>query len=287
MVEVLKGKPVVDAMAERISAQAEGLRAKGAPPKICCLRVGARPDDLSYERTVLKRADALGLESVVRELDADATEFEVAAAIEDINADSSIHGCLMFRPLPKGMNEQRLCNLLAPEKDIDAICDAVLGSVFLGTSEGFVPATAQACIEVLDFYGIDLSGKHVVVVGRSNVIGKPVAMLCLARNASVTICHSKTTDLPAMMRAGDVVICATGRAKAYGSECFRPGQTVIDVGINFDTDGNMCGDVDFDAVVDVVDAITPVPGGLGSVTTSVTLEHVVRAAAACVPEGMI
>lgn len=279
MAQILQGKPVVAALNERIISQVEALKSKGIEPKLACLRVGARPDDLSYERTVKKRAETLGILVEVFELSADSSEQQIADAIESINTDSSIHGCLMFRPLPKGVDEARLCNLLDANKDIDAITDQALGGVFLSQDSGFVPATAQACIEVLDFYGVDLAGKHVVVVGRSNVIGKPVAMLCLSRNATVTICHSKTVDLPSMIKLADVVICATGRARAYSAECFRPGQTVIDVGINFDEEGKMCGDVDFDAVEGIVDAITPVPGGLGSVTTSVTLSHVVEAAA--------
>lgn len=184
----------------------------------------------------------------------------------------------MFRPLPSEMEDKLVCDELAMAKDIDGVSTASLGAVFTDAKEGFAPSTAEACVRALDFYDIPVEGKHVVVVGRSLVVGKPVAMLLLRRNASVTICHSRTEDLPKIMRTADIVICATGRARAFDASCFREGQTVLDVGINFDKDGNLCGDVDYESVEPVVDAITPVPGGLGSVTTSITMEHTVSAA---------
>ena len=176
------------------------------------------------------------------------------------------------------MEDKLVCDELAMAKDIDGVSTASLGAVFTDAKEGFAPSTAEACVRALDFYDIPVEGKHVVVVGRSLVVGKPVAMLLLRRNASVTICHSRTEDLPKIMRTADIVICATGRARAFDASYFREGQTVLDVGINFDKDGNLCGDVDYESVEPVVDAITPVPGGLGSVTTSITMEHTVSAA---------
>ena len=181
------------------------------------------------------------------------------------------------------MDERAVCDRLAPEKDIDGIGSASLAGVFADTGEGFPPATARACLETLDFYDIPVEGKRVVVLGRSLVIGRPVAMMLLARHATVTLAHSRTEDAAAHTREADIVVCATGRARAFGPEYFVPGQTVLDVGINFDEAGNLCGDVDFDAVESVLGpegAITPVPRGLGGVTTTVTMAHVVQAAEA-------
>ena len=185
---------------------------------------------------------------------------------------------LLFRPLPENMEEKLVSDELAMAKDIDGISTSSLGAVFTDAVEGYAPCTAEACVKMLDFYNIPVEGKHVVVVGRSLVVGKPVAMLLLRRNASVTICHSRTSDLAEITHTADIVICATGRARAYDARYFKPGQVVLDVGINFDKNGKLCGDVDYDSVEPLVEAITPVPGGLGSVTTSVTMEHVVTAA---------
>ena len=273
---VMKSKPVTDAMAQDMAGRIEALKNKGVEPTLAILRVGARPDDLSYERTACKRADTLGITTRIIEMPEDVSQEAMLSQIQAINEDDTIHGCLMFRPLPKHLNEQEICDALAVEKDVDGSSAASMAGVYSG-AECFAPCTAEACIKMLDHYGIELSGKRVVVAGRSLVIGKPVAMLLMARNATVTVCHSRTVDLPGTMRDAEVVICATGRAKAYGADCFSAGQTVVDVGINF-ADGKICGDVDYDAVEPIVANITPVPGGIGSVTTSTTMEHVVTAA---------
>ena len=278
MAELLKGKPVVDAMAQDIRARVEALAASGVTPTLAIVRVGERPDDLSYERTAMKRAAGLGISVKQYVLDAEASQADLEAALRDVNADDQVHGCLMFRPLPRTIDEKAMCDTLAAAKDIDGISTASLASVFTDGSDGFPPATAEACVKVLDHYQVPIEGKHVVVIGRSLVIGKPVAMMLLRRNATVTMCHSRTENLAEVCRAADIVICATGRARAYGREFFRAGQTVLDVGINFDAEGNLCGDVDFEEVEPVVAAITPVPGGIGTVTTSTTMEHVVAAA---------
>lgn len=278
MAEILASKPVIHAMGEVIRPRVERLKEVGITPTLAIVRVGDRPDDLSYERTAIKRAESLGIETRVFRMDEFVTEFELNAQLHDINVDPTIHGCLLFRPLPTFMDEKKICDDLAIEKDIDGISTAALGAVFTDSSDGFAPCTAEACIKMLDHYGIEIEGKHAVVVGRSLVIGKPVAMLLLKRNASVTICHSRTKDLHNIMRAADIVICATGRPHAYGPMYFSPGQTVLDVGINFDVNGKLCGDVDFESVEPIVSSITPVPGGIGSVTTSTTMEHTLRAA---------
>lgn len=278
MTRILHSKPVTDAIAADLEHRVERLHVLGIDPTLAIVRVGSRPDDLSYERTANRRAKALGLSTCVYEMDEKVSQERLLLQIRRINADSSVHGCLIFRPLPSSMEDKLVCDELAMGKDVDGVSTASLGAVFTDANEGFAPCTAEACVKTLDFYEIPIEGKHVVVVGRSLVVGKPVAMLLLRRNASVTICHSRTDDLAEIMRTADIVICATGRARAYDASYFRPGQTVLDVGINFDAEGNLCGDVDYDSVAPIVDAITPVPGGLGSVTTSITMEHTVFAA---------
>lgn len=278
MTRILHSKPVTDAIAADLEHRVERLHILGIDPTLAIVRVGSRPDDLSYERTANRRAKALGLSTCVYEMDEKVSQERLLLQIRRINADSSVHGCLIFRPLPSSMEDKLVCDELAMGKDVDGVSTASLGTVFTDANEGFAPCTAEACVKTLDFYEIPIEGKHVVVVGRSLVVGKPVAMLLLRRNASVTICHSRTDDLAEIMRTADIVICATGRARAYDASYFRSGQTVLDVGINFDAEGNLCGDVDYDSVAPIVDAITPVPGGLGSVTTSITMEHTVFAA---------
>lgn len=284
MAQLLASKAVIDAMAEDLKPRIAALREKGVNPLLAIVRMGARPDDLSYERTALKRAESLGLETRVYELDEAASQAELEAQIQAINEDDTVHGCLLFRPLPAHIDEAAVCDLLSPKKDIDGISTASLGAVFTDAPDAFAPCTAEACVKMLDHYNLAVQGKKVVVVGRSLVIGKPVSMLLLRRNATVTMCHSRTEDLPAVMREADIVICATGRARAYGAECFSAEQVVLDVGINFDDQG-LCGDVDFAAAEPVVGFITPVPGGIGSVTTSTTMEHVVIAAERAVKDA--
>ncbi len=284
MALILKSKAVTDEMARDMKPRVEALKAGGVEPTLAIVRVGKRPDDLSYERTAIKRATSLGIAVRVFELDEAVSDAELRAQIQQINEDPSIHGCLLFRPLPDSIDEASACDALAMQKDVDGISTASLGAVFTDSPEGFAPCTAVACVKMLDHYQIPLEGKQVVVVGRSLVIGKPVAMLLLARNATVTMCHSRTKDLEDVMRSADIVICATGRARAYGASCFKPGQVVLDVGINF-ADGVLCGDVDYDAVEPIVAAITPVPGGIGSVTTSTTMEHTLIAAERAVADA--
>ena len=278
MPRILAGKPIIDALKEDGLKRVAALKDRGIDPVLAIVRIGARPDDLSYERTAIKRAEALGIGVRLFQLDEDAGQDALMKAIGEINADQGIHGCLMFRPLPAGYDEEAACEALDPRKDVDGIGRAALARVFTGRGEGFAPCTAAACIEMLDAYDIPIAGKRVVVVGRSLVVGKPVSVLLLDRHATVTTCHSRTGDLPAIVRKGDVVILATGRAKAYGRDFFHPGQTVLDVGINVDEAGNLCGDADFDAIEPIVDAITPVPRGIGGVTTSMLMKHVVEAA---------
>lgn len=278
MADLLLGKPVADAISEDVANQVAALKARSITPKLAIVRLGERPDDLSYERSACKRAETLGIAVQVFALGAEATEDDVLATIQAVNADDAIHGCLLFRPLPAGMDEVRLCNALLPEKDIDGITAGSLVGVFMDTAVGFPPCTAQACIEMLDHYGIGVEGKEVAVVGRSLVIGKPVAMMLLAKHATVTLCHSRSKDLASVCQRADLVVYATGRPRAFGLEFFAKEQTILDVGINVDEAGGLCGDVDFAVAEPVVGAITPVPRGIGSVTTAVLMQHVVQAA---------
>ena len=278
MAKLLKGAEVVLALNERIRTGADALKERGVIPTLAVVRVGERADDIAYERGILKRAEGVGI--TVRQilLPETVSESELLDAVRQINEDASIHGCLIFRPLPKGIDDEKIRAALLPEKDVDGITDGSLAGVFAGTKRGFPPCTAAACMEILDYYGIETVGKKAVVIGRSLVIGKPVAMMLLQKHATVTICHTRTQNMPEVTRQADILIVAAGRAGVVGADYVSAGQTVLDVGINFTAEGKMVGDVDFDAVEPIVEAITPVPGGVGTVTTSVLMAHVVEAA---------
>ena len=263
---LLKGGPAAAALNETTAARAAALTAQGVTPTLAVVRVGAREDDLAYERGVLARCGKLGIAVRPFLLDADAEQSELLAVLDEINRDRTIHGCLLFRPLPAQMDDRAVRAALAPEKDVDGITDASLAGVFTGSGVGYAPCTAQAC------------GKRVTVVGRSLVVGKPAAMLLDRRNATVTLCNSRTRDLPALCRQAEVLVVAMGRREAIGAGCFAPGQVVVDVGIHTGADGKLCGDVRFAEAEPAVAAITPVPGGVGAMTTSVLAAHVVEAA---------
>ena len=240
--------------------------------------MGERPDDLSYERGATKRCETLGVEYKKYLLPEDVSQEELLKVIDEVNKDDNIHGVLMFRPLPKHIDQNVVENALAAEKDVDCQTDASLGGVFTGKQVGFPPCTPQACMEILDHYGIDCTGKKAVVIGRSLVVGKPAAMMLIKKNATVTVCHTRTKDMPSVTREAEILIVAAGRAGVVGKDYVSPGQIVIDVGINVNEEGKLCGDVAYDEVEPIVEAITPVPGGVGSVTTSVLVGHVVEAA---------
>ena len=276
MAELLKGAPVARALTEELAARCAVLRERDVVPTLAIVRVGEREDDLSYERGALKRCDKVGIEARRVLLPADVSQDELLATIKDINADSAVHGCLMFRPLPAGLDEDAVAAALDPAKDVDSMTPASLLTALSGRGEGFAPCTAEA---VLAHYGVELDGAKVAVVGRSLVIGRPVAAMLTARNATVTTCHTHTRDLAAECRSADIVVAAVGRARTIGADAVREGQTIIDVGINWDeAAGKLVGDVDFDAVEPIVGAITPVPGGVGAVTTAILAKHVIEAA---------
>ncbi len=278
MAKLLEGKQVTAALKAKQQEAVALLKAKGITPALAIIRVGEREDDIAYEKGAVKRCESVGVDVRVMTLPAGASQEELLALIDRVNRDASIHGVLLFRPLPEHMDDEDVRNALAPEKDIDGIGDSSLAGVFAGTKKGFAPCTAQACIEILDYYGYELKGKRVTVIGRSLVIGKPVAMMLMERHATVTVCHTRTIDMHNICRAAEILIVAAGRAGIVGKEFFSPGQVVIDVGINFDAEGRMCGDADFAAAEPIVEAITPVPGGVGTVTTSVLAGNVITAA---------
>ena len=289
MAKLLLGKEVTDALNANLQTRTAALREKGVTPTLGIIRVGENPSDLSYEKGAVKRAELVGVNVVKFVLPEDATKADVLAAIDKVNADDSIHGVLMFRPLPKHLkaDQTEICNRLDPKKDVDCMTDLSNAGVFEGRSDlGFAPCTPAACMEILDHYGIDCKGKNAVVIGRSLVVGKPAAMMLMGKNATVTVCHTKTVNTAEIARNADILVSAAGVLGSLTKEYVRPGQVVIDVSINWDAEkpnakggkGAIAGDAKFEEVEPIVEAITPVPGGVGSVTTSVLMKHVVEAA---------
>lgn len=277
--EELRGAPVARAIMDKTAGEITRLAQAGIMPKLAVFRVGSREDDIAYERSIIKRFSAAGAAVEVMALSEDATQEELEAAVRRAADDESVHGILVFSPLPKKFNAGRIRMLIPAEKDVDGMTDASLAGVFRGDKNAFAPCTAQAVVEILRYYGMEnLAGKRVTVVGRSTVVGKPLAMLLLGMNATVTVCHTKTADTAAECRRADVVIACAGQARMVTDEYMSAGQTIIDVGINADGDG-ICGDVDYVAAQSIVAAATPVPGGVGAVTTAVLLSHTVRNAA--------
>ena len=281
MAKQLLGKEVNEKLNARIIAECEELKARGVNPTLAIVRCGERPDDLSYEKGATKRAEALGVAVEKFLLPEDVSKEELLRTIDAINANDQIHGVLMFRPLPKHLkaDQDEICNRLDPRKDVDGMTNGSNAGVFMGKELGFAPCTPAACMEILDHYGIDCTGKKAVVLGRSLVVGKPAAMMVLAKNATVTVCHTKTRDVAAVAREADILVSAAGVLKSLTKDYVCPGQVVIDVSINWDeAKGGIAGDAVYDEVEPIVEAITPVPGGVGAVTTSVLIGHVVEAA---------
>ena len=287
MAKVLEGKAVAAAMAGQLRLRAEALARRGVAPRLAILRVGENGSDLAYERAAAKRCAALGIGVETVTLPGDADTQAVLAAIDRVNADERIHGCLPLRPLPGAIDDGSVRQRLSARKDVDGIGPASLARLFTGSGEGFSPCTAQACLELLDYYGVSLRGKHAVIIGRSLVVSRPLALLLVERDATVTICHTKTVDLPALCRTADILVSAAGKAGLVDASYLRPGQVVVDVGVNVSPEGKLCGDVRFEQAEKVVEAITPVPGGVGSVTTLVLCKHVIQTAEArCgLPDG--
>jgi methylenetetrahydrofolate dehydrogenase (NADP+) / methenyltetrahydrofolate cyclohydrolase len=279
MAELLKGKPVADAMKAALITKVESLKAKGLAPKLGIIRVGARPDDLFYEGGAKKTAAALGMDAEVFEYPENIEQAAFEDAVIKVGKMKGVHGILMFSPLPKHMNEKKIRTLIPVEKDVDCLSVGGAAKVFTDDPTGFPPCTPTACMDMLHHYDIAIKGKKCVVVGRSLVVGKPLAMLLLREHGTVTICHSRTENLPEVCQNADILIAAVGKAKMIKGNFVKPGQIVIDVGINPDpaNPGKYCGDVDFAEVEPVVQRISPVPAGVGSVTTWVLCKQTIMA----------
>ena len=279
MAEIWKGAPVAAALSETIAAEAAALKEQSVNPTLAIFRVGERDDDLAYERGAMKRCEKVGVavKNVVLPADVDSDRF--FQTLKELNEDPAVHGILMFRPLPKQLDGEKARRMLAPEKDVDGCTDGSLAGVFTNTALGFPPCTAQAAMELLRYYGVDPKGKRVAVIGRSLVIGRPVAMMLMHANATVTVCHTRTVDVPSVTREADIVVAASGQMESVGAAYLREGQIVIDVGIGWnEAKQKLCGDVKAEEAEPLAAALTPVPGGVGSVTSAVLCKHVVEAA---------
>ncbi|MDO4939561.1 MAG: bifunctional 5,10-methylenetetrahydrofolate dehydrogenase/5,10-methenyltetrahydrofolate cyclohydrolase [Lachnospiraceae bacterium] len=274
--ELLKGKPVSDMIREAVMAQIKP--EEGIVPRLAIVRVGEKPEDLAYEKSAAKKLTELGIDVVGCAMTDDITPEDFMKTFSEINGDKSIDGILVMRPLPGHLKEYEewLALHIDPDKDVDGISPINLAGVMRGNPEAFAPCTAQAVIEILKGHGIQLQGKNVVLIGRSMVIGRPLSMLLLKENATVTICHTKTVDLPKICKAADIVIAAAGHAKLVTPEYVRDGQILVDVGINVGEDGNLTGDIDLCEIekAGINVSATPVPGGIGIVTTSVLAKNV-------------
>ena len=283
---LLKGMPTAEMLTEKAREQALALKKKGVTPTLAIIRIGEREDDLAYERGAIKRCAQAHVAVESFALAQQTTQATLITLIQKLNADKAIHGVLIMRPLPAHIEDSAVCRALIPEKDIDGITPGAMSGIYAGSQQVFAPCTAQACIEILKHNNISIAKKRAVVVGRSLIIGKPVAMLLMAENATVTVCHSKTESLPAVCREADILVVAAGKPKMLGADAVSKGQVVLDVGIHVDENGQLCGDVDTQAASAVVAAVTPVPGGIGAVTTSVLASHVVLAAQRIIKEEL-
>ena len=272
----LKGAEVSAKLKEQVLEMVAAL--DGYVPTAAIVRVGERPDDLSYEKGVMKKIAAFGMEAKSFAFPADISEEAFRAEFQKINEDDAIDGILLFMPLPKHMNGKTFESLIAPEKDLDGISPMNRAKVFAGEADGFAPCTAEAVIETLKAFEIPMTGKRAVVVGRSMVVGRPLSMLFLKENATVTVCHTKTKDLKAVCNEAEILVAAAGKAGMLDAEYVAEGAVVLDVGINVDENGKLCGDVKWDGLEEKASAATPVPGGIGAVTTAVLCKHLAQAA---------
>ena len=275
--KIIKGKPVADRITENLIEETKKLKELDIVPKLAIVRIGENPDDMSYERGAMNRCAKIGIDVQNIVLQGDVSEGEYVEAIKNLNEDKNINGILCLRPLPKNINENKVKSIIDAKKDVDCFNPINSAKLFEGEKDGYAPCTPEAVMKILNHYEVDLSGKKVVVLGRSLIVGKPVSMMLMRENATVTICHSKTENLAEEAKKADVLVAAIGRAKMVDKSYIKEGATVIDVGINVDESGNLCGDVDTESALGIAKMITPVPAGVGSVTTSVLAEHVIKA----------
>lgn len=274
----LRGKAVSDSIREEVRRQAEEIsRDLGRRPRLVILRCGEQPADLAYERNALKKVQDFGMEAVSVALPEDIGDSEFFRRFSELNEDKEVDGILLMRPLPPQLNEGFVISIMDAMKDLDGVSPVNAAGVYLGT-ESFAPCTAEAVMELLHHYRIPVEGKHVVILGRSQVVGRPLSMLLLSENATVTICHSHTRDLEKLCKKADILISAMGKPAFVTADFLKKGAVVIDVGMNTDQNGKLCGDVDFESCSTRAKAITPVPGGVGAVTTAVLCRHLLQAA---------
>jgi methylenetetrahydrofolate dehydrogenase (NADP+)/methenyltetrahydrofolate cyclohydrolase len=276
-VKLLTGKEVAQNMDLDIQKGVQELKAKGVNPALRIMIVGDAEDSVFYANSAKKMAEKNGIICIIEQVPGATSQDDFVKILNERNADKNIHGIIVMRPFPKQISENVVKYILAPEKDVDCFNPVNAGKIMAGDLTGFPPATPQAVMEILRFYQVPMSGKEAVVIGRSMVVGKPMAMLLLGENATVTVCHSRTQDLPGVCRRADILVAAIGKAKMITKQYIKPGATVMDVGINPEGD-KFVGDVDTEPAKEVAGAITPVPGGVGTVTTRVLLKHVVKAA---------
>lgn len=278
MAELFKGSPVAAAINEKTAADLKVLKENGAFPVLAILQVGQKDENLAYANSAKKRCAAIGIAVKDVTLPNAVTQDELLRSVRILNEDETVHGVLILRPLPEHINDDAVRRALKPEKDVDGITDVSLGGVFTGNNLGYAPCTAQACMEILKYYNVDLKGKNVCVIGHSLVVGRPTALMALCKDATVTVCHINTLDTAAHARETDIVIVAVGKAGLVDKNYLSPGQIVIDVGINVNENGKLCGDLNAEDADPIVSAYSPVPGGVGSVTTAVLISHVIEAA---------
>lgn len=278
MAKVMKGMEVANAKKDEMIKRVEALKGEGVLPCLGIIRVGEKPEDMAYERGAIKRLYSVGVEVKVKELPEGVTQIDLESALKELNKDTKVHGILIFQPLPKHLNIDKLKSIINPSKDVDALSDNNLGKVLRGDTSGFAPCTAEGVLWMLDYNEIDMTGMDVTVVGRSNVVGKPLSLLLTKRNATVTLCHTKTKNLKEKTKTADIVVACAGSAGMIKADMVGEGAVIVDVGINVNDEGKLCGDVAFDEVEKIAGYISPVPGGAGSITSSVLADHVIKAA---------
>lgn len=278
MDKLLNGKEVNLYLVDKLKKKSMKLASEGVIPTAAFIRVGSKKDDIAYQNNILRTCAEVGVSTSLHEMPETASTEELVALIEQLNKDAALHGIMIFRPLPEGVDETAINNAINPDKDVEGMNPVNLARVFAGNYDGFAPCTAAAVMEILKYYNISLKGKHAVILGRSMVVGKPLSMMLLKEDETVTLCHSKTEHIDEVARTADVLVAAMGRPNTVGSEYIKPGAVVIDVGINVDQNGKIHGDVNFDEAVNTASMITPVPGGVGSVTTAVLIKNIIKAA---------
>jgi methylenetetrahydrofolate dehydrogenase (NADP+) / methenyltetrahydrofolate cyclohydrolase len=278
MSKLLSGKEVSQNLISKLKKSILKLKCEGVTPAAAFIRIGSQRDDITYQNSILRVCNNVGVTTILHELDDTITTEALIELITKLNEDNLIHGIMIFRPFPDEIDEELINNTISPEKDIEGMNSLNLAKVFAGNYEGFAPCTAAAVMEILDYYKISLKGKHAVILGRSMVVGKPLSMMLLKKDETVTLCHSKTVHIDEIAKTADVLVAAMGRANVVGADYIKPGAIVIDVGINVDQNGKIHGDVNFDEVVNLASMITPVPGGVGSVTTAILIKNILKAA---------